>query len=466
MSSSLRATKQVAPIVEFEVVIRAENLSKSYQIYDRPEHRLWQGLFRGRRQFAREFWALNDISFEVPRGKTVGIIGRNGSGKSTLLQIICGTLTPTSGAINVIGRVGALLELGAGFNPEFTGRENVYLNAALLGLSRDEIDAKYEDIVSFADVGGFIDQPLKTYSTGMFVRLAFGVIANVDADVLVIDEALAVGDAAFTQKCMRYLRRFQETGTILFASHDAAAIVNLCEHAIWLHEGKTTLAGSAKEVVEAYLQSTLETSQGISAEQSEKRANEAFQAPRTSAARRENETNQLLDDGHYRQRVFALDPEARPFGKGGATIAAAHLTGDSQGAKAVLRGGESCTLRVLIRANEHMTGVIVGFHLKDRLGQVVFGENTFSASRLEPFALSTGESAWAIFTFSLPILRSGTYSLDLAVAEGTQEIHVQHHWFFDAITVEVLSPPVSGIMAIPMRGVSLQRCDSASQEAP
>ena len=191
-------------------MIRVENLSKCYQIYDKPQHRLWQGLFRGRKQFFREFWALKDVSFEVRRGETVGIIGRNGSGKSTLLQMICGTLTPTSGTIDVRGRVGALLELGAGFNPEFTGRENVYMNGSILGLTREEIDARYEDIVAFADIGQFIDQPLKTYSSGMYVRLAFAVIANIEADVLVIDEALAVGDAFFVQKCMRFLRRFLE----------------------------------------------------------------------------------------------------------------------------------------------------------------------------------------------------------------------------------------------------------------
>ncbi|OYY58750.1 MAG: ABC transporter ATP-binding protein, partial [Polynucleobacter sp. 35-46-207] len=209
-----------------EIAIKVQGLGKRYEIYDQPGDRLRQFLFPrlrnlfrlSHKQYFREFWALTDISFEVKRGETVGIIGRNGSGKSTLLQIICGTLTPTTGSVQTNGRIAALLELGSGFNPEFTGRENVYLNASVLGLTKEETDARFDDIVAFADIGDFIDQPTKTYSSGMMVRLAFAVIAHVDADILVIDEALAVGDVFFTQKCMRFLRNFMKKGTILFVS--------------------------------------------------------------------------------------------------------------------------------------------------------------------------------------------------------------------------------------------------------
>ena len=467
MSSELLAANRAAPVAKREVAIRVQNLCKRYQIYDRPEHRLWQGLFRGRKQFVREFWALTDVSFDVFRGETVGIIGHNGSGKSTLLQIICGTLAPTSGSVAVTGRIGALLELGAGFSPEFTGRENVYMSAAVLGLSNDEINAKYEDIVTFADIGEFIDQPLKTYSSGMFVRLAFGVIANIDADVLVIDEALAVGDAAFTQKCMRYLRSFQERGTILFVSHDASAIMNLCDRAIWLNGGRAIHAGSAKEIVEAYLQSIIETAQGDSSAPPAERATDASPTPGASSpSSHENEMGQLELAGHSERGLFVLDSKGPCFGKGGAAIVSAYLTDKAQAARGALRGGDACTLRVLIRANEEINGVIVGFHLKDRLGQIVFGENTFLSTRLDPLTLPQGESAWATFVFRLPFLRAGTYSFDLAVAEGTQELHVQHQWFFDAIIVQVLSAhPVSGILAIPMQDVSLLQCNVASAEA-
>lgn len=220
-----------------DFAICVKNVTKTYQIYDKPQDRLKQSLWRGRKQFYSEFKALDDVSLEVKKRETVGIIGGNGSGKSTLLQIICGTLAPTAGTVEVNGRVAALLELGSGFNPEFTGRENVYMNASILGLSREEIDAKYDEILAFADIGAFVDQPVKTYSSGMVVRLAFAVIAHVDADILVVDEALSVGDAVFTQKCMRFIRLFQARGTLLFVSHDIGAVQNLCRSAIWLAHG-------------------------------------------------------------------------------------------------------------------------------------------------------------------------------------------------------------------------------------
>src|SRR5690606_10580997 len=224
-----------------DVAISVRNVGKTFRLYKRPQDRLLERF--SRKRLFREFHALTDIDFEVQKGETVGIIGRNGSGKSTLLQLICGTLTPSIGEITVNGRVAALLELGAGFNPEFTGRENVFLNATILGLTHEEIEARLDDIFAFADIGDFIDQPVKTYSSGMYVRLAFAVIAHVDADVLIIDEALAVGDALFTQKCMRFLRRFREHGTILFVSHDSHAVTNLCERAVWLRDGHIRRVG-------------------------------------------------------------------------------------------------------------------------------------------------------------------------------------------------------------------------------
>ena len=247
---------------ESDVTIRVQGLSKRYEIYDRPRDRLLQMLARGRRQYFREFWALRDVSFEIRRGETVGIIGRNGSGKSTLLQLICGTLNPTAGQIEVHGRVAALLELGAGFNPEFTGRENVFMAAKLLGLTQSQIEERFDRIAAFADIGTFIEQPVKTYSSGMYVRLAFAVNAHVDADILVIDEALAVGDAVFTQKCMRFIRSFKERGTLLFVSHDTAAVQSLCESAIWLSAGQVRAIGPSRRIAEEYLQYTMQQTYG------------------------------------------------------------------------------------------------------------------------------------------------------------------------------------------------------------
>jgi len=236
-----------------EAVIAVGGLGKRYEIYAQPRDRLLQSLFRGRRQFFQEFWALSDVSFEVARGETVGIIGRNGSGKSTLLQLIAGTLTPTTGTATVRGRVAALLELGSGFNPEFSGRENVFLNGSILGLARSEIEARLPGIIAFSGLEEFIDRPVKTYSSGMMMRLAFSVAVNVEPDVLIVDEALAVGDTAFQLKCVERLERLTQSGvTLLFVSHDAALVKSFCRRALYLERGRLKAEGKPDVVTELY----------------------------------------------------------------------------------------------------------------------------------------------------------------------------------------------------------------------
>lgn len=234
--------------------IRVQGLGKCYHIYDRPQDRLKQTLWRGRKQFYREFWALRNVSFEIRKGETVGIIGRNGSGKSTLLQMIAGILTPTAGTVEVNGRVAALLQLGSGFNHEFTGRENIFMNGAILGLSKSAISARFDEIVAFADIGNFIDQPVKTYSSGMRMRLAFAVSICVDPDVLIVDEALAVGDMAFQLKCTERLDRLVKSGTtLLFVSHDILAVKSFCQRAIYLTAGQMIATGAASDIAERYM---------------------------------------------------------------------------------------------------------------------------------------------------------------------------------------------------------------------
>jgi len=236
-----------------ELAIKAVGLSKCYQIYGKPHHRLLQSIFRSFRTYYRDFWALKDVSFEVKRGEVLGVIGRNGAGKSTLLQIICGTVTPTSGAVEVRGRVAALLELGAGFNPEFTGRENVYLNASIMGLTRDETDRAFYDILAFSELAEFIDEPVKTYSSGMYVRLAFAVAIHTNPDVLIVDEALSVGDVAFRNKCIRRVQDLRAQGTtILFVSHDLSTLQLICDRAIWLEKGAIKAAGDPVAVSQNY----------------------------------------------------------------------------------------------------------------------------------------------------------------------------------------------------------------------
>lgn len=246
--------------MSFEPVIRLQDVGKCYRIYEKPHERLWQMLWRGRRQYFREFWALQGVNLQVFPGEVVGIVGRNGSGKSTLLQLVCGTLACTSGEMMVKGRIATLLELGAGFNPDFTGRENIFLSSSVMGLSWQETKKCTDEIIEFSGVGDFIDQPVKFYSTGMYVRLAFSIAINVNPDILVIDEALSVGDGAFSHKSFERIMTMKEQGkTILFCSHSMYQVESLCNHALWLDNGRVKMFGSTAKVTGAYEKSLLES---------------------------------------------------------------------------------------------------------------------------------------------------------------------------------------------------------------
>jgi len=445
-----------------EIVIKVENLSKCYQIYPKPQDRLKQSLFPrlqrllGQRpnQYYREFWALRDVSFEVKRGETVGIIGRNGSGKSTLLQLICGTLTATSGSLQTSGRVAALLELGAGFNPEFSGRENVYMNASILGLTKEAIDARFDDIAAFADIGEFIEQPVKSYSSGMYVRLAFAVIAHVDADILVIDEALAVGDAFFTQKCMRFIRRFMETGTVLFVSHDTAAVINLCQKAVWLDRGRSVFQGTPKEAAERYLAAMYEAQQG----ESDTTVEAESPGQPLPPVRWRDMRQDFINTTQFRNDIelFQFNPGAAAFGKGGAAITSVQLLDPAGSALTWVVGGEKVRLLIRCLAHNDLPGPIIGFHCKDRLGQPLFGENTFNFSCQQPLTVAQNQEFEAVFDFTMPILPTGEYSFTVALAEGTQREHVQHHWIHDALLLRSHSSSVStGLVGVPMQAIRL-----------
>jgi lipopolysaccharide transport system ATP-binding protein len=445
-----------------DVAIRVQNLSKCYQIYDAPRDRLkqfvvprLQRLVRQEpRQYFREFWALKDVSFMVRRRETVGIIGRNGSGKSTLLQLICGTLYPSAGHIEVQGRVAALLELGSGFNPEFTGRENVYLNAGVLGLTHEETKERFAEIENFADIGDYIDQPVKTYSSGMVVRLAFAVIAHVDADILVIDEALAVGDAFFAQKCMRFLRDFMKVGTILFVSHDTGAVRNLCKTAIWLEKGQVLKEGSPREVCELYLEAFFEAQQG-------KGTTTRLKVVKNRDRNRPAKDRRLefINTSNLRNnlQLFAFDPEAAAFGQGGAIITNVGFFDERGSTLNWIVGGEVVCLEITAECNTSLSSPIIGFYIKDRLGQLLFGDNTYLNYLDEPQACEPGDSLRARFVFEMPRLASGNYTVTTAIANGTQQDHVQHHWIHDAVQFKSESTSVAGgLVGIPMRDIVLE----------
>lgn len=445
-----------------EIAIKVEHLSKCYQIYDHPRDflkqiiipRLQRLVGRQPQQYFREFWVLKDISFEVKKGETVGIIGRNGCGKSTLLQVICGTLNPTSGSIQTHGRIAALLELGSGFNPEFTGRENVYMNAVILGLTKEEVAARFDAIEAFADIGEFINQPVKTYSSGMTVRLAFAVIAHVDADILVIDEALAVGDAFFTQKCMRFLRSFMKNGTVLFVSHDTGAIKNLCRSVIWLEKGRIMQEGSPKDVCEQYLQAFYEAQQGkmSAAKVKSKNKQEEDSFARVDQRRDFINASNLRND----LKIFEFDQDAPSFGAGGAQITDVQFLDKAGSVLAWVVGGEQVTLRISVIACDQLDAPIVGFVIKDRLGQALFGENTYLSTVDTPLLCELGDEIQAEFTFLMPILPAGDYSIAAAIANGTQDQHIQHHWIYDAVLFKSESSSVStGLVGIPMLHIEI-----------
>ncbi len=444
-----------------EYAIKVENLSKCYQIYDSPRDRLKQfvvprlkrALGWQPKNYFREFWALRDVSMEISRGETIGIIGRNGSGKSTLLQLICKTLTPTSGCIQTNGRVAALLELGSGFNPEFTGRENVYMNAVLLGLSNEEIDARIDDIAAFADIGDFIEQPVKSYSSGMYVRLAFAVIAHVDADILVIDEALAVGDAFFSQKCMRYLRNFMKTGTVFFVSHDTTSVRSLCTRAIWLEKGNILQQGTPKDVCESYLEAFYEAQQGKSTTTRIKVTRVVNSGTCVKDQRRDfiNTTNLRNDI-----KMFDFDPDAPSFGKGAAQITSVKFYDVQDNPLSWIVGGEEVLLRVEALAHQPLHSPIIGFFIKDKLGQYLFGDNTFLSTLNAPLSCCAGQYLNAEFAFLMPRLAAGNYSITVAIATGTQDDHVQHHWVHDAVFFKSESTSVAGgLIGIPMSSIKL-----------
>lgn len=444
-----------------EISIKVENLSKCYQIYDQPRDRLKQFIVprlqrvigRPSRQYFREFWAVKDVSFEVKRGETVGIIGRNGGGKSTLLQMICGTLNPTIGSVKTYGRIAALLELGSGFNPEFTGRENVYMNGAVLGLDREEIKQRFDAIAAFADIGEFIDQPVKTYSSGMMVRLAFAVIAHVDADILVIDEALAVGDAFFTQKCMRFLRSFMKTGTILFVSHDTGSVKNLCNKAIWLEKGNLLQQGAPKDVCESYLEAFYEAQQGKSTTTRLKVVKQE-----QSAVVFKDQRQELINASNLRNDIelFEFNPDAPSFGKGQAQITSVRFLNAVDEPLIWIVGGEDVVLRIEAVAHSLLDSPIIGFSIKDRLGQALFGDNTYLSYMENPVSCDDGECILAEFRFQMPRLAAGSYSVTVAIANGTQQEHVQHHWIHDALHFKSESTSVAaGLIGIPMEKIEL-----------
>lgn len=423
-----------------DLAIRVINLSKCYQIYETPRDRLKQFVMprvrrmlgKSNKQYFREFWALKDVSFEIKKGETVGIIGRNGSGKSTLLQMICGTLTPTNGSIQTNGRIAALLELGSGFNPEFTGRENIYLNAAVLGLTKHEIDLRYDDIVNFAEIGEFLNQPVKTYSSGMLMRLAFSVAINTSPEVLIVDEALAVGDFQFQNKCYKKIKAIKDLGTtIILVTHDLTAISQFCDWAILISNGKKISTGKTSKVINDFKQDCF--SKEIKENKSEK-SNISF----TNKTKGSSfyAISSLHESGNQKVKIIdwylSVDNDNNPV----TNVSINHI----------------CTLTLIIQCFKSGSNPNVGFFFSDARGNEIAG----SAINHENFYLNDlkeGDIKEIKFTFNM-ILKPGPYFLNLGCSEFVASQLISYHRLYslteilvtgskDLIGSTYLSPQIS-----------------------
>lgn len=404
-----------------DVIVEVRGLTKVFPIYDKPHYRLMQMLFDGGRRWYREFTALSDINLVVRRGETVGIVGRNGSGKSTLLQIICGTLAPTEGEVRVRGRVAALLELGAGFNPEFTGRENVYLNGAVLGLSRAEVERKLDDILAFAEIGDFIDRPVKTYSSGMYVRLAFAVAIHVEPDLLVVDEALSVGDEAFQRKCFARIERLRESGcTVLFVSHAATTVVELCDRAILLDHGDLLADGMPKAVISRYqrmLYAPQERLAELRDQMRRERAEGKFVAQESSVGGSSSQgapavsRNESLNEAYFDEGLRSQSEVMYP--RQGVTIIDPHLESPDGHRVNVINAGKKYVYIYGVKFDQGVAGTRFGMMIKTLTGVEIAG----SVSALANEALEwvdAGTSLTIRFEFTCA-LASGAYFMNAGV---------------------------------------------------
>ena len=401
--------------------IHIRGVSKSYAIYARPSDRLKELLTWNRRSFHRDFWALHDVSLEIEKGTTFGLIGENGSGKSTLLQLIAGILQPTSGAVEVDGLVSALLELGSGFNPEFSGRENVFLNGAILGLSNKEIERLYPAIESFAEIGEFINQPVKTYSSGMVVRLAFAVAITVEPDILLVDEALAVGDIYFRQRCMRKIHELHRKGiTIIFVSHSASDVKSLAQTVAWLDQGRLLECGDPDDVIAHYL---------------------AFMVNKDSQYRKQSSAAAAIETGTSSPRVTAPEIADRipnidfRYGTREAEILGIAILNESGEEIGMLPQKAPVTVRISVRALAPVSMPIVGFMMRNHLGLELAGTNT-ALEDIQLPSFNAGDVYTVDFHLELPELYPAHFSFTPAISNGTLEAFEVCDLIENAITLQ------------------------------
>lgn len=399
------------------IAVKVTNLTKVFHLYDKPIDRLKETLHPFKKKYRDDFYALNDISFELSRGEVIGILGVNGAGKSTLLKIITGVLEATSGNVSVNGQIASILELGTGFNDELSGRENIYFNAMLNGYNEKEVDGIITQIIEFVDIGDFIEQPIKTYSSGMKARLAFGVAVHIDPEILIIDEALSVGDARFQQKCLRRIEEFKKREkTIILVSHSTGVVERFCDRAIWIHNGKIKEIGKVDYICKSYY---------------------AFMSFGQELEKIENKS--INDNFNQNIIPWSSIQQCESFGTQEAVIDKVALVDSEGDALNVVEGGEPVKLFLSITVNNSIPDPIVGFIVKDKLGSIVFGTNSYVTDQSDNLVFDVIGNYTVEFSFEFPFLRNGEYTISPAFAEGDQDNHIQHHWVHDAIVVKVLN---------------------------
>ena len=423
--------------------VEAQGLSKCFRVYQRPSDHLKEILSLGRRSYHTPFWAVRDVGFEVESGGCLGIIGENGSGKSTLLRIVAGVIRPTSGDVRVSGKVSALLELGAGFNPEFTGRENALLNASILGFSDAETRDRMPAIEAFAEIGEFIDRPVKTYSTGMFVRLAFAVAINMDPDILIVDEALSVGDYFFQQRCMRKIHELKGRGvTILFVSHDLEAVRSLADQTIWMDRGEIRSHGATDEVVSAYLAAM------ITKGRNELMEDRPIGQPLASAVGLELSADALRYMPEFVETMPNIDQR---FGNRKAMVRGIGVFSDQGAQVASVAQGDRVCIRISAEFLEQVERPNVGFMLRNRLGEDVTGTNTLFEGEPLP-AAEAGSRLSVDFVMDVPFLQAGFYYFSPALADGTLDEYEMCDWVDNAYALEVVERSATyGHMRVPVK---------------
>ena len=413
-----------------EVAIRVDDVSKLYKLYDKPSDRLKESLGLTRKKLYKEHYALHNVSFDVKRGETVGIIGTNGSGKSTILKIITGVLNPSGGHVEIDGRISALLELGAGFNMEYTGIENIYLNGTMIGFSREEIDAKMQDILDFADIGDFVHQPVKTYSSGMFVRLAFAVAINIDPEILIVDEALSVGDVFFQAKCYKKFEDFKNMGkTILFVSHDLGSISKYCDRVVLLNRGKKLAEGTPKEMVSMYKR--------IMVNQDKAEEIAAHQMDMSSLEEEdEKEIKEAACEGQWKNH-YNLNPDVDEYGNGAAEIEDFAIIDENGNYTNAIVKGTRFRLKSKVKFKQDVHDPIFTYTFKNIQGVAITGTNTMYEKKDVPLA-KEGETYVATFEQDM-FLQGGEYLLSMSCTGYRDGEFQVYHRLYDVCNVTVVS---------------------------